>query len=176
MSRHCGAPLVGLVLVATGCAASPADDVGGVVGPSKTTAFPRPSGRSLEELVGRYVAGARLAPVVAVVRPGRIRVAFRVYDRSRRQIGDAAAVLYVARGLDQRARGPYRARFRPLPRTRRHATKATAVTRRHTRWVYVTRVAIRRPGTYVAVAVMRFDNRLIRTTATTLTVIATRHR
>lgn len=108
------------------------------------------------------------------MRPGRIRLLFRLYYRARQQIGAAPTALYVARGLDMTAHGPYRVSFQRIAGERKHKTNAGRD--RSRKWVYLARLHLRRPGTYAVVALIRLDNRLLRSSATSLTLLAKRHR
>ena len=56
--------------------------------------------------------GPVLAQSVPLLAPGRNRFGFALFDRGKRQIGDLEVVLYVAKGLDETAHGPFPARYR----------------------------------------------------------------
>lgn len=80
---------------------------------SVTTAdFPKPAGRSLEEIAGT-VAAVNLGLATSVYTPGKNRLAFGVIDNRRSFVYGKTAV-YLARGPDDEARGPYPAPADPL--------------------------------------------------------------
>ena len=65
-------------------------------------------------LVDDLHQGPELAPAAGVLEPGRNRFPFALFDRGNRQIGGLEVRLYVSRGLDETARGPYVARYHPI--------------------------------------------------------------
>ncbi len=72
----------------------------------RASEFPAANGRSLRALAGRLGAGPQVALATTAYTPGGNRLAFGVIDRSGAFLyGDTA--VYVARGADAPARGPY---------------------------------------------------------------------
>src|SRR5688500_8584678 len=72
--------------------------------------FPAPAGKTMAELrEGLGPGGPVLAPTVSVLQPGTNRLGFGLFDRSRKQISDAPAAVYVAPASGGPAAGPFRA-------------------------------------------------------------------
>ncbi|MEA2472871.1 MAG: hypothetical protein QOE06_786, partial [Thermoleophilaceae bacterium] len=73
--------------------------------------FPDPRARTLAELRRGLGPGPLMASSVSILEPGRPnRFAFGLFDRTRRQIADAPAAVYVAAVNGGRVQGPYPAR------------------------------------------------------------------
>src|SRR3954465_12850036 len=81
---------------------------------SRRSDFPRPTGRSLRDLIGNMRQGPVLAPSVKGLEPGSNRFAFALFDRGNRQIGGLEVAVYVSRGVDETTHGPYAARYEPI--------------------------------------------------------------
>jgi len=93
---------------------------------SRREDFPRPSGRSFRDLIGTMRQGPALAPSVEDLQPGDNRFGFGLFDRGSRQIGGLEVALYVSRGTDETAHGPYAARYEPIQVQGRYRSRTTA--------------------------------------------------
>lgn len=133
-------------------------------------AFPEAAGRTLAQLRSTISSGPRLFPSVSVLEPGRNRVAFAVFDRARRQIGDTPAALYTARADGTELRGPFRARYLSLQTAPRFRSRTTADDADSARAIYVARAEFGGPGEYRLLAVAQLDNRLVGTRLATVYV------
>jgi hypothetical protein len=160
----------GVVLAAAAAAALPG--CGGDEGTrqrARTTApqvpssqpFPVPGTRTLAQLRAGLGPGPRLATSVAVLKPGRDRVAFALFDRARRQIGDTPAALYVARADGTDVRGPFRARYYPLSVKPRFQSTTTTRDPDSARSIYVAHAEFPAPGEYRMLAVAQLDQRVV---------------
>jgi hypothetical protein len=145
---------------------------GGYGGSSSTTdppktasaaSFPRPSGRSFRDLIGKMQQGPVLAPSTPVIVPGRNRFGFALFDRSQRQIGDLEVALYVSRGLDETVKGPYPARYETIDVKPQFESQTSAEDPDSAHAVYVSDVPFRSSGSYLVSAVARLDKKLIAT-------------
>jgi hypothetical protein len=125
--------------------------------------FPKPSNRSFRELLGNMLQGPVLAQSTPVLGPGRNRFGFALFDRGNRQIGDLEVVLYVSRGLDETARGPFPARYERLDVKPQFQSQTSAQDPDAARAVYVANVRFPGPGSYVLSAVARLDRKLVAT-------------
>src|SRR4051812_40547126 len=91
-----------LAVAVTSCGGSGGDsnsDMGAT--PPKVpsvTQFPKVRGRTMNELAANVQPGPVLAPSVSLLVPGKNRFGFGLFDRSRKQITDAAGAIYIARG------------------------------------------------------------------------------
>jgi hypothetical protein len=130
---------------------------------AEAAGLPRPSGRSLRALIGNYTQGPQLAPSVSVLQPGLNRFGFGLFDRANRQLGDVTAAIYIARGVDDTAHGPYPARYESIEVQGRFRSKTTADDPNAATAVYVARVPFPRNGGYVVVAVAKLGNNLVAT-------------
>jgi hypothetical protein len=127
----------------------------------KSQPFPAPGGRTLAELRSGIGPGPRLATSVSVLEPGRNRVAYALFDRARRQIGDTPTALYVARADGTDVRGPYRARYLPLTVKPRFASSTTRRDPDSAKSIYVAEPEFSGPGRYVILGVTQLDQRVV---------------
>ena len=157
-----------LLIPITGCGGSDGDgDAGAGNGeppraPSPAS-FPNPSSRSLRELIRNMPSGPALAPSVSVLQSGRNRFGFGLFDRGNRQIAKLSVALYVSRGLDETARGPFAARFEPIDVEKRFLSRQTVDDPDAAGSVYVARVPFASSGGYTVAAIAELDNRFIAT-------------
>jgi hypothetical protein len=129
----------------------------------KEAGFPRPSSRSLRALLSAIPRGPELAPSVSVFEPGKNRFGFALFDRANRQIGDLKVALYVARGLDEPAGGPFFARYEPIEVRSRYRSRQTVEDPDSARSVYVADISFPGAGGYSVVAVAQLGQRLVAT-------------
>jgi hypothetical protein len=107
--------------------------------------------------------GPVLAPSVSLLERGRNRFGFGLFDRGNKQIAGLEAALYVSRGLDEPARGPFVARFEPIEVERRYLSRQTAGDPHAARSIYVAELPLQASGGYTIVAAAELDNRLVAT-------------
>jgi len=176
--RHIrAAVLVGLSSLIVGlsaCGGNGDDESGTPVGDAPGTAeragFPSPSSRSMRELIRNMRSGPALAPSVSLLRSGRNRFAFGLFDRGNKQIADLNVALYVSKGLDETAHGPYSARFEPIEIKRRFISRQTVDDPDAARSIYVADLPFPSSGGYTVTAVAELDNQLIATPPTQVMV------
>lgn len=125
------------------------------------TQFPKVRGRTMNQLVAKVQAGPVLAPSVALLTPGKNRFGFGLFDRSRKQILDAPGAIYIARGENGRAYGPYVARWESLEVKGRYLSKTVATDPDAAKTLYVADIPFKKPGKYVVLGLFRLDNRLV---------------
>lgn len=116
----------------------------------------------MNELTSSVQPGPELAASVGELTAGRNRFGFGLFDRSRRQITEAPAAVYVARGADKRASGPFVARWESMKVKQRFLSRSVQSDPESAKTVYVADVQFTRPGKYVVVVLVRLDNRLVR--------------
>jgi hypothetical protein len=163
------------VVVLAGCGGGGGDDGGGspVGAPPSAAdraAFPNPSSRSLRELIRNMPSGPELAPSVSLFEKGRNRFGFGLFDRGNKQIADLNVALYVSKGLDETAHGPYVARYEPIDVKKRFVSKQTVDDPDAARSVYVARIPLPSKGGYTVAAVAEFDNKFVVTSPTQISV------
>jgi hypothetical protein len=154
-----------------GSASGDAADTGTVI--SRRSDFPRPTGRSLRDLIGNMRQGPVLAPSVKVLEPGSNRFAFALFDRGNRQIGGLEVAVYVSRGVDETAHGPYPARYEPIDVEGKYRSRTTADDPGSAHSIYLTRIPFRTPGPYLATAVVKLAQGLIAASPAQLRVTRT---
>jgi hypothetical protein len=125
------------------------------------TQFPKVRGRTMNELAARAQAGPVLAPSVSLLLPGMNRFGFGLFDRRRKQITDAPGALYISRGPDALAHGPYVARWESLKVTGRYLSHTVASDPNAAQTLYVAQLPFRKPGKYAVLGLFRLDNRLV---------------
>jgi hypothetical protein len=125
------------------------------------TQFPKVRGRTMNELAANVPAGPVLAPSVSLLEPGVNRFGFGLFDRTRKQITDAPAAVYVARNENSVAHGPYVARSESLEVKGHYESQTVATDPDAAKNLYVADVPLKRPGKYVVLGLFRLDNRLV---------------
>ncbi len=174
------APVLSLCLAAIaigGCGGG--NDGGQDPEPAKATApqalraagFPKPSNRSMREVLRNMRQGPVLAASVSVLEPGKNRFGFGLFDRGNRQIGDIKVGLYYSRGLDETAHGPVGVSWERLDVEPKFRSKQTVDDPDAARSVYVSDLNLPQPGGYLISAVAELGNRLVATSPTQVTVI-----
>jgi hypothetical protein len=138
--------------------------------PSSTAGWPPTRNRSFRVLIGNMVQGPVLAPSVSVLTPGEDRFGFALFDRGNRQIGDLDVALYLSKGLDETARGPYLARYERNDVRPQFRSRTTAEDPDSAQSVYVARLPFPSAGTYLVSAVAKLDRRLVATSPAQVTV------
>src|SRR6476469_1095011 len=125
------------------------------------TQFPKVKGRTMTELASNVQAGPVLAPSVSLLVPGKNRFGFGLFDRSRKQITDAPGAVYVARGENSRAYGPYVARWESLAVRGHYLSKTVSTDPDAAKTLYAADIPFKKPGKYVVLGLFRLDNRLV---------------
>ena len=129
---------------------------------AKPADFPNPAGKTLAELLqGLPPGGLVLSPTGRDFEPGANRFGFGVFDRSRAQIADVPAAVYVARAGGGSVRGPFPARYESMDVTAQFQSAGVRADPDAARTVYVADLKFDRPGTYEVLGVVRLDDRLV---------------
>ncbi len=130
--------------------------------PSNPADFPAANGKTLAELRGDLPAGGPvLAPSVSVLEPGKNRFGFGLFDRSRRQIADAPAALYVAPAGGGEAEGPFPVAYESLAVKPQFQSEGTAADPDSASSVYVAELPFEKPGDYEILGMVSLDGRLV---------------
>ncbi|HZO61139.1 MAG TPA: hypothetical protein VFB51_15740 [Solirubrobacterales bacterium] len=157
--------LVAACLVAGGCGddgtGSAGTQDGEDIGQATDAHFPRPSGRSMRVLIEGMNQGPELAPAAFVFEPGRNRFPFALFDRGNRQIGGLDVRVYVSRGLDETARGPYAARYHAIEVKPQFRSQNSVEDPDSARSIYVAETPLSSRGNHVVAAVARLNGRLV---------------
>jgi hypothetical protein len=127
--------------------------------PPRANFPPHTSGRSFRDLLGDLPAGPAVAPSVALLRSGENRFGFALFDRGNRQIGDLEVALYVARGVDEAAHGPFLARYEKIEVEPEFRSRNTSEDPDSATSVYVAQVDFARPGIYLVSAITNRNGR-----------------
>jgi hypothetical protein len=114
--------------------------------------------------------GPVLAPSVSVLAPGKNRFGFALFDRGNRQIGDLDVALYLSKGLDETAHGPYPARYERIDVKPQFRSQTTAEDPDSAQSVYVAQLRFPSSGTYLVSAVAKLDRKLVATSPAQMTV------
>jgi hypothetical protein len=123
--------------------------------------FPPAGSKTLAELRRGLGPGPRMASSVSVLKPGRDRVAFALFDRTRRQIAETPAALYVASADGRHVSGPFAAHYRPLTVKPPYRSRTVAGDPDSARSIYVAAAAFPKPGRYRVLGVTRLDQRVV---------------
>jgi hypothetical protein len=132
--------------------------------------FPAGRGQTLAGLKRGLKEDAVLTPSVSVLEPGRRRVAFGLFDVSRKPIPPSAVAVYTAARDGRGVRGPFPARFEPIDINAPYRSRTTADDPDAATGIYVARVPFARPGERVVTALVRRGGRLVAASAHSLRV------
>ena len=135
-----------------------------------TAGFPRPASRSLRELIRNMPRGPELAVGVSLLEPGRNRLAFGLFDRGSRQIGDLRVGVYVAKGLDEAAHGPWPARYEQISVKPRYRSKTAERDPNAVHSFYLAQPSFPDAGTYTITAIAELGGSLVVTAPAQVTV------
>ena len=168
------APLAALALAAAGCGGDDGGDKRAAA-PKKMPAkvdFPAPNGRGLEQLIqGLGAQGPVLAASTSEVEPGRSRFGFGLFDRTRKQIRQAPAALYLAPKKGGPASGPFEATWESMTTEPRFRSRSVADDADAAASVYSSQIEVPRAGDYYALVLLQLDGRLVPTTAAEVRVV-----
>jgi hypothetical protein len=157
------ASALGLPALLAGCGNRGSDKAQAPPPPARAQDFPKATGKTLVQLLQETggQGGPVLAPSVSELEPGQNRFGFGIFDRTRRQIADARAAVYIARVGGGRASGPFPARYESLMLPPQFESRSVASDPGAARTVYVSTVKFPAAGQYDAIAIVRLDNRLV---------------
>lgn len=157
------AVLAALALAGAGCGGDDGDDgADKPPPPARPEDFPKAGGRTLAELHKALGGeGPVLAPSVSELQPGRNRFGFGLFDRSRAQIADAPAAVYVAPAGGGKASGPIVARFESLAVKAQYQSRSVASDPDAAKSLYVADIEFEKPGRYEVLGAVRLDGRLV---------------
>jgi hypothetical protein len=127
------------------------------------TQFPKVKGRSMTALAATLPA----APLIVAPSQGTLikgektRFGFGLFDRTRKQITDAPGAIYISRGDNARALGPFVARWESLDVKGHYLSQTVATDPDAAKTLYVADLPFKKSGTYDVLGVFRLDNRLV---------------
>lgn len=175
------APALALALAAAGCGGddAPTREQAGAgssaaevrpVAVSEPVTFPKPGGRSLDELLQGMQEGLVLAPSVSVLQPGENRYGFALFDAARKQVSGAPAAIYVSRSDGSGLRGPFPVRSESLEVKPQYESRSTSEDADAAQAVYVADVPFQKAGRYRVTAIAQLDGRPVRSSSFTAEV------
>jgi hypothetical protein len=130
----------------------------------KPSDFPQPGSKTLAELQKNLGPGPVLAPAVSVLKPGLNRFGFGLFDRSRKQISETPAAIYLQNVKGGPVLGPFVAHDESLAVQKEFQSETVAKDPNAASSVYVADIRFTDPGNYRAMAVVRLDDRLVAAT------------
>jgi hypothetical protein len=158
--------LAGLALVSCGGGGggSGSSATGAKAALVKPSDFPNAGGKTLDQLQKELGPGPVLAPAVSDLKPGINRFGFGLFDRSRKQITETPAAIYLQDVKGGPVLGPFVARDEPLTVKAEYQSETVAKDPNAASSVYVADITFNTPGNYRALAVARLDGRLVAAT------------
>lgn len=125
--------------------------------------FPTAKGRTLEELRAEFPEGPVFAPAISLLKVGKNRVGFALFDRARKQVSDAPVAVYTSKPDGSGLRGPFPARSESLEVKAQFESRSTSSDPDSATSIYVADVPFRRTGNTVLSAVAQVDGRMVTT-------------
>jgi hypothetical protein len=158
--------LAGLALVSCGGGSGGGNSAAITAKPAlaKPSDFPQPGTKSIAELQKGLGPGPVLAPAVSDLKPGLNRFSFGLFDRSRKQIADVAAAVYIQDVKGGPVYGPFVAHDESLQVKGEFESETVAKDPDAASSVYVANVNFNKPGNYRVLGVARLDDRLVAAT------------
>ena len=155
--------LVAIALGIAGCGGDASDDgADKPPPPANPEDFPKAGGRTLAQLESELGGeGPVLAPSVSQFQSGDNRFGFGLFDRSRAQIADAPAAVYVAPVGGGKASGPFVARYESLAVKAQFQSRSVSSDPEAAKSLYVSDLKLGEPGRYDVLGVVRLDGRLV---------------
>src|SRR3954454_5973156 len=156
--------MLSLSLALSACGGGSSGSSGVTATPPKipsVTQFPKVRGRTMNQLAANVQGGFVLAPSVSLLLPGMNRFGFGLFDRQRKQVTDAEGAVYIARGPNSQAHGPYVARWESLDVKGHYLSETVATDPDAAKTLYVADVPFKTAGKYVVLGLFRLDNRLL---------------
>jgi hypothetical protein len=132
--------------------------------PARAQDFPKPNGKSLQELLADLGQGPVLAPSGQEFRTGKQRFGFALFKPDRSQITDASVAVYAAPVGGGPAKGPYLAKYESLAVTPQFQSQQTASDPDAAGSIYTTDIPFEAPGRYELIGIARQGGRLVAAT------------
>ena len=155
------------VLLIAGCSDDSSSGDEQAPPPARAQDFPKPNGKSLQELLADLGSGPVLAPSGQEFRTGTERFGFALFEEDRSQITDASVAVYAAPAGGGPAEGPYLARYEALAVTPQFQSRQTATDPDAARSIYTTEIPFERPGRYELLGIARQGGKLVAATTPT---------
>ena len=155
------------VLLIAGCSDDSSSEDEQAPPPARAQDFPKPNGKSLQELLADLGSGPVLAPSGQEFRTGTERFGFALFKEDRSQITDASVAVYAAPAGGGPAKGPYLARYESLAVTPQFQSRQTATDPDAARSIYTTEIPFEKPGQYELLGIARQGGKLVAATTPT---------
>ena len=159
------------VLLIAGCSDDSSSGDEQAPPPARAQDFPKPNGKSLQELLAELGSGPVLAPSGQEFRTGTERFGFALFKEDRSQITDASVAVYAAPAGGGPAEGPYLARYESLAVTPQFQSRQTATDPDAARSIYTTEIPFEQPGRYELLGIARQGGKLVAATTPTPGVV-----
>lgn len=138
------------------------DDAGAPPPPASAADFPDPGTKTIAELRAEVGPGPVLSPAVLVLEPGKEnRFGFGLFDRSRKQISQAQAALYVADAQGRDVRGPFTAEWHSLAVEPEFQSESVTADPSSATSYYTAQIPLEEAGDYQVLGIVRLDGRLV---------------
>ncbi len=159
------------VLLIAGCSDDSSSGDEQAPPPARAQDFPKPNGKSLQELLAELGSGPVLAPSGQEFRTGTERFGFALFREDRSQITDASVAVYAAPAGGGPAEGPYLARYESLAVTPQFQSRQTASDPDAAGSIYTTEIPFEKPGRYELLGIARQGGKLVAATTPTPGVV-----
>ena len=145
-----------------GCGGDDSDSADQPPPAAKAADFPKPDGKSLEELMNQVGgSGPVLAPSGLELRTGKHRFGFALFTPSREQITDASVAVYTAPAGGGPAQGPYLARYESIAVKPQFQSQQTSSDPDAAKSIYTVELPFEKPGRYELLGVARQGGKLV---------------
>jgi hypothetical protein len=154
--------LLACALVAAGCGGGGDDSSSNAPPKATPDQFPSAQGKTLAQLRADLPQGGPvLAPTGSYFDAGSSRFGFGLFTRSRAQITNASAAVYIAPVGGGPAQGPFVARYESLAVKSAFESETTAKDPDSAKTLYVAHVPFKKPGRYEVLGMARVNGKLV---------------
>jgi hypothetical protein len=141
------------VIFLSGCGGG-ADKSIDPAGKVKASEFPAPAGRTLRQMADGVQAGPQVGLATSVLLPGTQRLAFGIID-AKGTFLYAKTAIYIARGLNAPASGPYPAPIDSMRVRPAFVSKTSSLDAASIKAIYAAQIPFPRPGRYALLSVSK---------------------
>ena len=159
--RPLTAGLILVALVVAGCGSSDNAKPPAQPPSAPATAFPKPAGKTLDQIAKGQPENAALIPSVSNAFKGPNRLSFALFTKAMKQIPGAEVAVYTGDAKGRNVKGPYTARYESMAVKPQFQSQSTAADPAAAKGVYVADIPFASNGPANLLGLARVNGKLI---------------